>query len=52
MDFDEEADGFSVGMRGDLSKYQLWWRRKGNQLIACALFLADVKFFYLFFTEA
>lgn len=38
MDFDKGADGFLVGMRGELSKYQLWLRRKGNQLIVCALF--------------
>lgn len=35
MDFDKGADGFLVDMREELSKYQLWLRRKDNQLIAC-----------------
>lgn len=49
MDFDKGVDGFLVGMRGDLSKYQLWWRRKGNQLTACALFWqkSSSSIFYL-----
>lgn len=38
MDFEKGADGFFIDMRGELSKYQLWLRRKDNQLIVCALF--------------
>lgn len=38
MDFEKGADGFFIDMRKELSKYQLWLRRKDNQLIVCALF--------------
>lgn len=38
MDFEKGADGFFIDMRGEPSKYQLWLRRKDNQLIVCALF--------------
>lgn len=49
MDFDKEADGFLVDMRGELSKYQLWLRSKDNQLIVCALFwqMSSSAIFYL-----
>lgn len=49
MDFDKAADGFLVDMRGELSKYQLWLRRKNNQLIVCALFwqMSSSAIFYL-----
>lgn len=37
MDFNKGTDRLFVGMRGELSKYQLWLRREGNQIIVCAL---------------
>ena len=49
MDFDEGVDRFLVDMRGELSKYQLWLRRRDNQLIVHALVwqMSSSAIFYL-----